>query len=86
MKPADTADAFVNGYAVVATRHHSNVLRSFHTDKCDAEQHLHRTIDTGQLIILPAEIGFALNGNVRIWRSTSNSTCSYHPVGANPPA
>jgi hypothetical protein len=55
------------GYAVVANRSGSDSLRSFHEHNHIAAQSLQQTVDTAPLRVVPAEVSFASNGNVRIW-------------------
>jgi hypothetical protein len=62
-------NTFVQGYAVVAERGGSNTLRSFHDSRDNAGHMANRSIDTSPLQVVPAEVLYAINGNVRMWRS-----------------
>lgn len=59
---------FQQGYAVVARRNSGDVLRSFHSSDEDAENGARMTIDIDPLRVEPAEVSYASNGNVRMWR------------------
>lgn len=60
---------FTKGFAVVARRHHGDVLRSFATDESEAKQRMRQMLDAAPLRTIPAEICFAANGNVRQWNA-----------------
>lgn len=59
-------------FVVAAGRNGNEFLRSHHIDRKSAEIALKMTIDTDRLIVVAAEIEFAANGNVRIWRMLPN--------------
>ena len=59
---------FRRTFVVAAARNCNEFLRSHHIDRKSAEIALKMTIDTDRLRVVPAEIEFAANGNVRIWR------------------
>ncbi len=63
---------FVQGFAVV-TRHslYGDSLRSFHASVEQATQAVQSVIDANPIRVESAEVTFAHNGNVRMWRLTT---------------
>lgn len=59
---------FQKGVAVVRETAYGPALSSFHKTMEAAAQVLSRTIDLVPLVLSPAEVWFADNGNVRLWR------------------
>jgi hypothetical protein len=58
-----------SGYAVVALRSGSPHLRSFHEGDLQAAHAMRQTIDVDPLQVVPADVTYAANGNVRVWKS-----------------
>lgn len=61
---------FTQGFAIVAKRYHGDVLLSFHGTEDGADEVAKMTIDADPLRIARADICYAKNGNVRMWRLT----------------
>ena len=59
---------FQQGHAVVASRYCGDVLISFHDSGEKSMQATRRVIDLDPLRTAPAEVCYANNGNVRVWR------------------
>ncbi|BDT74119.1 hypothetical protein os4_36720 (plasmid) [Comamonadaceae bacterium OS-4] len=66
----DGVEKTLTGHAVVALRLRHLHLRSFHVDPEHAKAALHQTMDSDPLKAIPAEVTFAKNGNVRMWRAS----------------
>lgn len=62
------------GYAVSAQRYHGVTLKSFHETAAQAQGALRRTVDADPLQVVPAQICYAANGNVRYWNTRSATT------------
>lgn len=58
---------FTKGFAVVARCSHSDFLRRFTLDASEANRLMSHMIDASPLRVIPAEICYAANGNVRQW-------------------
>lgn len=58
-----------SGYAVVALRSGRLHLRSFHESGDQAAHSMRQTIDVDPLQVVPANVTYAPNGNVRVWNS-----------------
>ena len=60
----------MNSFFVIAATRNSNLfLVSFYESMELANKAMCKTIDADALQIVPAQIQFAKNGNVRLWRS-----------------
>lgn len=59
-------------HAVVAVRWGGLYLRSHHESKAKATTALHQAIDAHPLLVTPATVELAANGNVRIWKSLAD--------------
>lgn len=56
------------GFAVTAHQSgESMTLQSFHLDEQQARQASRQRVDTRALCVVPAQVTFASNGNVRQW-------------------
>ena len=64
---------FVKGHAVVVRWNGSDFLRSFHDTEERANEAASRTIDLYPLRVVEAEVLFADNGNIRMWRKASEA-------------
>ena len=62
---------FQPGYAVVARRGERNILKGFYWQEMFACEAKARMIDLDPLSVELAEICYAANGNVRIWKLRS---------------
>ena len=59
-------------HAVVAVRWGGFYMRSHHESEAKATAALHQAIDSHPLLVMPASVELAANGNVRIWKSLAN--------------
>ncbi len=60
----------VQGVAIVRDNSFGPTLASFHRSEAEAGAALRTMIDLVPLLLEPAEVCFAQNGNVRLWRQT----------------
>lgn len=70
MLVVDGAERTVDGFVLAAVRWSSSHLRSFHLTRDEAESAMNDSTDIDDLNVLPANVRFAKNGNIRYWRST----------------
>lgn len=66
----DGVERTVDGFVLAAVRWSGSHLRSFHLTRDEAETAMKDSTDIDDLNVLPANVRFAKNGNVRYWRST----------------
>jgi hypothetical protein len=59
----------VEGFALAAARFGTLHLRSFHPTQAEAEIAMNASTSSGDFSVMPAEVRFATNGNIRYWRS-----------------
>lgn len=69
-----TMEETVHGFAVTAERNGNLFFRGLHPTEEQANQALRRTIDVAALRVVEADVTYAKNGNVRIWRATPSKT------------
>ena len=67
-----------NGYVVAAGKLGKGwFFREFHAQYEAAEQAMRAMIDVDALCVIPADVNFASNGNVRAWNSHAMSSLEY---------
>jgi hypothetical protein len=64
-------------HAVVAVRWGGLFLRSHHDSEATATAALHRSVDAHPLLVMPATVELAANGNVRVWHSLADRTLAW---------
>ncbi|WP_157763866.1 hypothetical protein [Paraburkholderia aromaticivorans] len=66
----DGAERTVDGFVLATVRWSGSQLRSFHLTRDEAVSAMNSSTDIDDLNVLPANVRFAKNGNIRYWRST----------------